>query len=670
MSKFVLDLFFAATFAVLILILTRTKSRLFSENAASYRYSITGLTVLFFVSVLQLIANQRLFWTMPFLSESMYLEMVEIIGIISGITLLIAGASLWIPGHRRGPQAEPAAERADDITGRIILEIIRNKRPEYLFEELPMVIARSFGFDALAVLKYSNRNGRVYLAAHDGLGAECFSDIRRLVDSRKDSTEIFGNVGKPGYPAAELPIRIAGQQVGGMYFWKSGIDRILERDQIALNRISEVVSSHIAGHFSRTKSEYYETGWRHYFQLVDILRGNGSLKSRIALISELFHQATGSEYFSLAVMLNGQENIRRYTCGLNGNILLDGLSNPVGRSGYFAKVVESGRGVIIQDAVESDLVSKDSLIIECGQNSLLAVPMTNMGRVLGVLTLGHKRAGFFDRRRLFRAEMLASALIPAAEKELGQNAVECRERYLHALLTFDRESEDIQNIDMLLNRAAEMIQKNLMTTMVRIGALDAGNMSLSTRALHTIRPFDRAEVEKVNLSSKTTFWHHLAACEQRPLLISRENSETRMSKSECEALVFDTVQSALIVPITINGLTFGLITLGEERKWQRYSYDAAAINFVRELAARVAMAIKLLKFSQAFVSERTVARKPLVVDDRQHLLNRLKSPASTIRGSLELLKREETLDAERSRRLVSMMDESTEEIMAVLNDGQ
>jgi transcriptional regulator with GAF, ATPase, and Fis domain len=238
------------------------------------------------------------------------------------------------------------------------------------------------------------------------------------------------------------------------------------------------------------------------------------------------------------------------------------------------------------------------------------------------------------------------------------------------LLTFDRESEDIQNIDMLLNRAAEMIQKNLMTTMVRIGALDAGNMSLSTRALHTIRPFDRAEVEKVNLSSKTTFWHHLAAREQRPLLISRENGETHLSKSECEALVFDGVQTALIVPITINGLTFGLITLGEERKWQRYSYDAAAINFVRELAARVAMAIKLLKFSQALISGRATAREAVNADGKRGLLDRLKSPTSTMRGSLELLKRGETLDAERSRRLVSMMDESTEEIMAVLTDGE
>lgn len=668
MSKFVLDLFFAASFAVLLLILMRTRSRLFLENAASYRYSMTGLTILFFVSVLQLTAHQRVFWTMPFLSEPMYLEMVEIIGIISGITLLIAGASLWIPGRRKSVRPESAADRAVHVTNRINLEVIRDRRPDFLFQELPSVIMRAFEFDGYAVLKHSGRSGKVHLAAHDGLHDDCRDDILRLTDGVKDRAEIFGFAGRACRPAAEIPIRVMGHQVAGLYFWKKGTDRVAEPEQIALNRISEIVSSHLTAHYSKGKSEYYESNWRHYFQLVDILGGTGSLKGRIQLVSELFHQAVGSEYFSLALMINGRENLRRYTCGLNGGMLLDSHANPAGESGYVVKVVESGRGIIIHNAAESELVSKESLLVECGQNSLMALPLTNMGRLLGLLTVGHTRQAYFDQRKLLRAEMLASALVGAAEKELAQYAVECREKYLNALLTFDRESEEIRDIDRLLNRAAEIIEQNLMTTMVRISTLNADNISLSTRTVQTIRPFERGGQETVNLSSQTTFWHHLAAHEQRPLLISRENAETQMNKSESEALVFDSMQTALIVPITINGLTFGLITLGEERKWQRYSYDAAAINFVRELAARLGMAIKLLKFSQAFISEYMTPKTAIIPDEKQRLLDRLKSPTTAIRGSLEMLKRAGTLDADRSRRLVTMMDESTEEIMAALNE--
>ncbi len=670
MSKFVLDLFFAATFAVLLMILLRTRSKLFTENRSSFKYSVTGLLVLFFVSLVQLSANQRFFGTVPFLSEPMYLEMVQIIGIISGITLLVAGASLWIPGRKKNKNNDDKIEIASEIAARIKLEVVRSKHPNFIFDELPTSIAHAFNFDGLAVLKYSSRSQTVHLTKYNGVRPDYHNQIKKSIRSRKDQAEIFGCICRLGHPAAEMPVRVQGRQVAGMYFWKNGIKKAPESDQIALNRISEMVSSHFGAYYEKIKSEYYETSWRHYFQAIDILRGKGSLKGRMQLLSQLFHQAVGSEYFSLAVMLNGRENIRQYTCGLNGNTLLDGHSNPMRQSGYFSKVIDSGRGIIVHDATKSDLVSNESLIVECGQNSLLAVPLFGMGRTLAVLTLGHKTAGYFNHRRLLRAEMLASALTPAVEKELAQVAVEGRERYLSALLTFDRESENIQNLDQQLNRAAEIIEKSLLTTMVRIAIVGADNISLSTRAMYTVRPFDRGEVDTVNLSSKTAFWHHLAATEQRPMLINQEDAETRMNKNEASALVFDTVRSALIVPITINGLTFGLITLGEERNWQRYSYDASAINFVREMAARLGMAIKLLKFSQALVSERGAVRIDESAEGRKHLVNRLKSPASTIRGSLDLLKRGGELVGDRSGRLMSMMDESTEKIMALLNESE
>ncbi len=670
MSKFVLDLFFASTFAVLLLILLRTRNKLFTENRSSFNYSVTGLLALFFVSIIQLSANQRLFGAVPFLSEPMYAEMVQIIGIISGITLLVAGASMWIPSRKKNKSADVEPNTAADIAWRIKLEVVRSKQPDFIFDELPVSIMQAFGFDGFAVLKYSSRSRKVYLANHSGIRPEYYDQIMKSIKSRKDQAEIFGCVCRLGHPAAEVPVRVQVRQAAGIYFWKTSIDKASESDQIALNRISEMVSSHFGAHFQKIKSEYYETSWRHYFQAVDILRGKGSLKGRMQLLSQLFHQAVGSEYFSLAVMLNGRENIRQYTCGLNGNTLLDGHSNPIRQSAYFGQVIDSGAGIIVHDATKSELVSNESLIVECGQNSLIAIPLFSMGRTLGILTLGHKRAGYFNHRRLLRAEMLASALTPAVEKELGQAAVEGRERYLSALLTFDRDSENIQNVDQLLNRAAEIIEKSLSTTMVRIVTLGSDNISLSTKALHTVRPFDRGEVDSVNLSSKTTFWHHLAAHEQRPMLINQEDAETRMNKNEAGALVFDTVRSALIVPITINGLTFGLITLGEERNWQRYSYDAAAINFVREMAARLGMAVKLLKFSQALITDRGVGRIAESTEGRKHLINRLKSPASTIRGSLDLLKRGEGLDADRSGRLMSMMDESTERIMALLNEGE
>ncbi|UCD18193.1 MAG: hypothetical protein JSV44_04580, partial [Candidatus Zixiibacteriota bacterium] len=124
MSQLIFDLFFAVTFVLLLYLLAKIRERIFIENKVSYRYALSGVFVFCVVSVLQLAGHQGLFDLIPLLSEPIYLEVIKIIGIIAGITLLVAGVSVWIPSRRKKdtPASKPASP-PDRIT-EIILKII------------------------------------------------------------------------------------------------------------------------------------------------------------------------------------------------------------------------------------------------------------------------------------------------------------------------------------------------------------------------------------------------------------------------------------------------------------------------------------------------------------------------------------------------------------------
>ena len=97
MTQFILDLFFASIFILLLLLMAKMRERAFADNKESYRYAMTGMSVLAIVAFLQLAAHQDLLATLPFLSEPIYQELAQVIGIVAGVALMIAGISIWLP---------------------------------------------------------------------------------------------------------------------------------------------------------------------------------------------------------------------------------------------------------------------------------------------------------------------------------------------------------------------------------------------------------------------------------------------------------------------------------------------------------------------------------------------------------------------------------------------
>jgi signal transduction histidine kinase len=166
-----------------------------------------------------------------------------------------------------------------------------------------------------------------------------------------------------------------------------------------------------------------------------------------------------------------------------------------------------------------------------------------------------------------------------------------------------------------------------------------------------------------------TPWHQMAIQENRPLLINQNDPETFMSDNEAGALVFEKMQSALIVPIVVNGITYGLITLGEMRNWDRFSYKPATITFCKEIAARIGDAVKIFSLSRVILNSKSGSRgdgsvKSFNADIRREL----KSPLTNIRGSLDLLKLRGIGETDGAGKIIDTLEQSTNRMISLLDN--
>ena len=668
MSQFIIDLFFTFIFVILAILLMRIRDKAFVENRESYRYTAAGIFVLFLVSLVRMLNHQQLFASVPFLSEPVCQDLTEAIGIIAGIALMMAGVSIWLPvKKRRTSELEAEIERNSSVQN-IEWEINGIEKVTRLFETVPQLICDKFGLTGSAVFMKPSGCDRFicrysYLTEFaigqysiDSSGSQCISDILNKATIRL----------KAGYC---MPLTVNGKVRAVIYFWKVE-NRQLDSDDIhALERIGRILSERLNRNYISLKEIFYEGNWLYLSQVRRLVSRRIDLKSSLTDFSMMFKQAVGAEYFSLAVLDKARLNMKRYTSGINRRVLLeDGVMLPV-EGTQIGTVIGTRQGLLVRDVSVSGGTQIDSLFLSCGQSSLITVPIINYGRVIGCLTLGNPRPGYFSCRDQLRIETMAAALAPAVEAAVMKSAIFERDRYLGALSAFDTIVENSRDIDSLLNSGADILMENVRTTMVRVTLLDPDRSRLHTKALKLIRSFDSINSDTIGLSRELTPWHNMVVREGRLLLINQNYPETSFDEIEAQKLVFEGVNSALIVPIVVNGVTHGLITLGEMRNWDRFAYDSIVILFCKQIAARMASFIKLYNISRLLSKPQKVDRDRLQENDiDRHLLREIKSPLTRLRGSIDLLKTRGIGSGGDSDQMLSAIEKSADHIATLINE--
>jgi len=666
LSQFIIDLLFSTIFALLLILLIKVKEKTFLDNKDSYQYTLGGMTALAIVSLVQLAGHQNLFFGVPFLSEPMYQELIEVIGIIAGVALMIAGVTLWLPAKKKRDNLEIERMKRYESFEKMQRFIETSEDMGRLFEILPELINHQFGIRSTAIFRLSHMSRRFVCTNHSNLAENRKESLENLARTAEKAESFFENA--RSLAEHSIQVSVNGRIEAILFVWGDHESQIGTEDKSFLNRLGKSLSARIMEQYGALKESFYEKSVDYFFQAKMIFSSRSDIKSKLPALYKIFHEATGAEYLSLSIPEKHRKNVLRYTVGIGGNLLQDGLTNPFFRNTYIDCVYESRRSMLVDNIEARKDFEADSLLISCGQKNLIVVPLVNYGRTIAVLTLGHSRIGRFTRRDLLMAEALSASLAPAVEGEVARHAGFERDKYLGALSTFQAALDKYEDIDSLLRAATDIIVENVSTTVARISVLNNERTELITKALRTIRPFENVKTENVALSREMTPWHNMVINENRLLLINQKDPESYMDYGEAESLVISRVNSALIIPIVIDDATYGIVTLGEMRDWERNSYDSAGISFCKGVAAVVANGIKMLQLSRTLAGPEKGAQVRLTTESpRTDIYREFQTPLTSLRGSIELLRHKGVGWTEGSEDIMTLMERSTEQMMSLLN---
>lgn len=667
MSQLIIDVFFSATFLLLLILLARIKIKAFEQNKDSYRYTYLGISVLGGVSLLQLANHQNLFESVPFLSDPVYCELTLGIGIVAGVTLMLAGASIWLPGEKS--KTEETENSQNGIkTIDIEKSIFATKNIRNLIKRIPSMVSRDFNFGAYVVFNRQNRLKKYICTAYEGVEADEVQQFKNFkfssVVARQQEVELSSKISHDYC----LPVLVDEQAQVLLFFRKNNNETVSESEKILLAGISRALSLCLTNEFIKNKEQFYSKCWLYSGYIKNILAAKNSISLNLPVLHRLFNQAVGAEYFSLAVLGKKQANPKVYTVGINGNILLDGGNSSIMKNSHFRKILAEKKSVLLKNINNDPDQAVDSMFVGCGQCSLLAQPIIIDNKVVAILTLGHSAAAHFSRKDQLLVSAMAYSMTSAIESELNHRSIFERDRYLAAINGFESAVIKATSIDSLLEAAADLLISNLSTTMVRITMLDDFRTKLKTAAIRTIRPMADLNTNDSMLSAGLTHWHQIVAEEGRLLLINQKDAESRMEMGEIKSLVFPGVQSALIIPIIASGRTIGMITLGEMRAWERTSYNSTTISFCKAIAAKIADMIKLQHLSRIMTTAGNTKDTHKNDEPDKNLRRRLKAPMTNLQGSLEILKINGAQMDGDTNRILSRMEESSRDIVNLLND--
>lgn len=667
MSQLIIDVFFTTVFLLLLIMMAKIRVNAFEHNKDSYRYTFFGISVLGVVSLLQMASHQNLFDSVPFLSESVYRELTLGIGVVSGVTLMIAGASIWLPGKNKKTK-ETTNPGNSSRTLDIEKAIFYSQNLQTALERIPRMISRDFNFMTYAVFTRQNRLKKYVCTAYEGLEKNEVQQFKNFnfstIGARKQTAEIISKI--PHDYCFPVTVNDRAQVI--LLFRKNRGETVTEVEKKSLEGIARVLSYRINNEYINKKEQFYSNCWQFSGHIKNILAVKNSISSNLPILHRLFNQAVGAEYFSLVTLGKRQTNPKVYTAGINGNILLDGGNSSIMKNAHFRKILAEKKPVLIENINEVGSQAADSMFVGCGQCSLMSQPIIVNNQVVAILTLGHSAAAHFSRKDQLLTEAMAYAMTSAIESELNQQSLFERDRCLAAINGFESAVRKATDIDSLLKAAVDLLINNLSTTMVRITVLDDFRTRLKIAAVKTIRPMADINTNDSVLSAELTHWHQIVAEEGRLLLINQNDAESRMGKSEIESLVFPGVKSALIVPIVVSGRTYGIITLGEMRAWERTSYNSTAISFCKTIAAKIADTVKLLQLSRMMITTKDTTDRYKNGTSDKSLLNRLKVPVTNLQGSLEILKIKGSQMDSDANRILSRMEESSNDIVNLLND--
>jgi len=309
-------------------------------------------------------------------------------------------------------------------------------------------------------------------------------------------------------------------------------------------------------------------------EVVDVVNTSLDLDTTLRRIAELVRKVIDYEIFAILLLNEKTQELRfRFQIGYPREYA-DRARVKVGQ-GVTGLAAQTGQAILIND------VSKDARYIEAVPNvrSELAIPLIHKNRVIGVIDIEAREPGYFtdEHRRLLT--LIGSRMAIGIENAQLYTRTTRQARTLMLLNEIARELTSILNVDELLGRVAELLNRIIDYQMFSILLVDETGEKLTHR-------FSLRFQENIHLKHEIPLGRGIvgaAAQSKQTLLVSDVSKDSRYIPVNPET------KSELAVPLIYKDNVIGVLDLEHTR---RGFFTEDHKRTITTLAAQLAIALE------------------------------------------------------------------------------
>jgi len=326
-------------------------------------------------------------------------------------------------------------------------------------------------------------------------------------------------------------------------------------------------------------------------EVADVVNTTLDLDTTLRRVAELVRKVIDYEIFAILLLNEKTQELRfRFQIGYPREYA-DRAKVKVGQG-------VTGRAAQLRQAVLVEDVTKEDGYIEAIPNvrSELAIPLVVKNRVIGVIDLEAREPGYFtdEHRRLLT--LIGSRMAVGIENAQLYTRTTRQARTLLLLNEISRELTSILNVDELLKRIAELLNRIIDYQMFSILLLDESGQKLSHR-------FSLRFQENIHLKHDIPLGQGLvgaAAAERAAVLVPDVSKDSRYVAANPET------KSELVVPLIYKDKVIGVLDLEHTR---RGFFTEDHKRTITTLAAQVAIALENARlYEQIARQERRLER--------------------------------------------------------------
>lgn len=331
-------------------------------------------------------------------------------------------------------------------------------------------------------------------------------------------------------------------------------------------------------------------------ELLNDFEPSAGLQVNLPRLARVLRESYGVEFVSLVTDL-GKGTFGRFSVGANHTLLRE-IGVPGARLGEtVTQALRSGRSITCRNLVSAEL-DLGPIMNETKYAAVTVLPVAARPGRSTVLCLGFNDQAAMDNEwQGIRPVVKFQAGLMARYERYAQ-AEQASANQLQGLANLGQAAADGTALRTLFQQASDMLAGSIGSRMVRISTYDTQTSFLNSRALSRTGEIAVHTPRDGRMTLALMPYHRLVRESGRLMLINQDATQRKVAPAEARQMYGPSLKSALLVPVVINEVVVGVISLADDRDWEHFGFAHRDVVLTKAVAGLLGSAIGSCFWSQ------------------------------------------------------------------------